>query len=144
MSLMTYNEAILLFESDFWIVYLSKEQSYLGRSSVKLKRPCKNLSELSPEEWLDFGIIVKKFEFLLGKTFGATMFNWTCMMNNAYKNEYAAQVHWHVRPRYADKVSLGDSIFNDPNFGHHYIREVKNFASDKFVNLVAEKLKKNI
>lgn len=55
------------------------EQIYLGRCVVVLKRPCRSLSGLNQDEVFDFFEIVKKLEGLFKSTFGAVMFNWSCL-----------------------------------------------------------------
>ncbi|MCA9353109.1 HIT family protein [Patescibacteria group bacterium] len=112
-------------ETEYWLVKLSeKDQRYLGRSYVTLKRKCASLSELTEKEMIDFLHLVRQVESLMKKTFGAVMFNWTCLMNDAYQAEYPdPQVHWHMRPRYNKEVVVAGEIFVDTEFGHHYNRE---------------------
>jgi diadenosine tetraphosphate (Ap4A) HIT family hydrolase len=114
----------LVFETPYWKIILMDEQRYLGRCVVVLKRSCGDLAELNKEETLDFFEVVQKLGNLLRKTFDATMFNWACLMNRAYRETPPnPQVHWHFRPRYNHKVEFAGEIFEDPNFGTHYLRE---------------------
>jgi diadenosine tetraphosphate (Ap4A) HIT family hydrolase len=116
----------LIFETKFWRVSLAYDQSYLGRGVVDLKRHAASLSELSPAEWTDFTVVVKRLEGAVRRAFGARMFNWTCMMNDAYK-EAAPEphVHWHCRPRYDTPVEMDGVRFLDAAFGHHYDRSLR-------------------
>ena len=135
---MKKNEQIV-FEMLHWKVILIPDQLYLGRSVVVLKRQCGDLADLSQEEMLDFLELVKKLQNLLKKTFGATMFNWSCLMNNAYQvNPAKPQVHWHFRARYQHPVKFAGHTFKDPNFGHHA------FSSEHEVREVPQKLLKAI
>ena len=110
-----------IFESTYWEVNLSRDQLYLGRAYVDCKTKRGSLSELTEEEFFDLHAVIKKYESLLKKTFGATLFNWACLMNHAYREKpYTPQVHFHVRPRYERGVQVNDLVFNDPNFGDHY------------------------
>jgi len=112
----------LLFETKHWKIFLSKEQAYLGRSVVVLNRHCSHLSLLTKVEWEELQKIIKKIETNYKKYLGATHFNWTCLMNDAYKNENPEpHVHLHVRPRYAFPPKIEDNEYPDPNFGHHYL-----------------------
>jgi diadenosine tetraphosphate (Ap4A) HIT family hydrolase len=78
----------IIFETKYWTVKLFPDQAYLGRCVILLNRDCGNLSGLTKEEVLDFHEnIVKKLESTFKKVFDATMFNWTCLMNHAYKKE---------------------------------------------------------
>ncbi|MFT5179494.1 MAG: diadenosine tetraphosphate (Ap4A) HIT family hydrolase [Candidatus Paceibacteria bacterium] len=137
----------LIFETSYWEVYLMQDQKYLGRSLILLKRDCGHLSEISKEESDDFYKIVKKTEDLFKKTFNATMFNWTCLMNNAYKNNPPTpRVHWHLRPRHEDPVNVAGKTFSDPNFAHHYLRGEENVEkiSEEVLIQITEELKKSI
>ncbi len=114
----------LIFETPFWMVLLAPEQSYVGRSMVVLKRHAASLSDVTAEELADFGSVVKKFEAAAKKAFDATMFNWTCMMNDFFRAAIPdPHVHWHARPRYNHTVEVSHVRFTDPEFGQHYNRD---------------------
>ncbi|MFZ2522192.1 MAG: HIT family protein [Minisyncoccia bacterium] len=116
----------LVFETPYWKVILVPQQLYLGRSVVVLKRECGDLADLNKDEIFDFFEVVKKLENLFKETFKATMFNWACLMNNAYQIPFPKpQVHWHFRPRYKDPIEVDSLVFKDPNFGHYYLRGEK-------------------
>lgn len=84
-NLTSEDERWLFYTSEFWKVYLSDKQDYIGRCIVVSKRHCESLSSLSIQEWDDLKRIVNSLEDMFAKTLNATMFNWTCLMNNAYK-----------------------------------------------------------
>jgi len=131
----------LIYETDFWKIFLLGDQYYLGRCVIILKRKEGNLSNLTSEEWMDFHKnVVKKLEKALKKAFKATMFNWTCLMNNAYKSKNPKPlVHWHFRPRYNHKVKFGGDTYEDHIFAHHYSRSRKNLLpKEKLIPLVKE------
>lgn len=134
-----------VFETEHWIAFLAPEQDYLGRFQIEVKGHKGSLSELSAEEWTDFGVLVKKYEAVIKKTFGAEMFNWTCLMNNAYQEEHPnPHVHWHVRPRYNKPIQFAGQEFTDPDFGKHYDRERRTVASDELFQKIREEIKKNL
>ena len=139
-------EEEIVFETLYWKVVLMDQQLYLGRSVVVLKRPCGDLSNLNQDEALDFFEIVKKLENLFKKTFNATMFNWSCLMNDAYKSNPAEpQVHWHLRPRYKNLVEIGGNVFKDPNFGHHYLRGTdEKVVSKEILKAINKRLQQNL
>lgn len=139
---MNGTKTYLLFETEYWSVYLGFCQRYLGRSIVKLKRDCGDLADISENELLDFLQIVKRLEATLRRTFGATMFNWTCLMNNAYQSENPnPKVHWHFRPRYRDPVLFQGKTFYDKEFGHHYVRDEEDRNEQtKMLEKIANKL----
>ena len=127
-------------QTKYWKVDINDNQEYLGRCYVALKRHCGSLSELNKEEWFNFASLTKKLESCFKKTFDAKLLNWTCLMNNAFKEKpYNPHVHWHVRPRYDKEVKLAGVTFRDPEFGHHYAR-----GADRLQILSDDKLKKII
>jgi diadenosine tetraphosphate (Ap4A) HIT family hydrolase len=133
----------LLFETVYWQIFLlSEDQTYFGRAVVVLKRPCGALSETTPEEALNLFEIIKKYEAMFKKEYGAIMFNYTCLMNDAYKNiPPDPQVHWHFRPRYNKAVIFKDIEFLDPNFAHHYNREPKRKLDAELEKALVEELR---
>lgn len=137
-----------IFETDYWNILLMPYQAYLGRSVILLKRYCGDLAGLMTEELLDFHLVVKKLENAFTKTFNATMFNWTCLMNNAYQhNPPDSLVHWHFRARYDHKVDFEGHIFEDPNFGYHYDRDYeKNTgkSNDEMLEKIVQALQENL
>jgi diadenosine tetraphosphate (Ap4A) HIT family hydrolase len=136
----------LVYETRYWKISLTDDQAYLGRCSVNLKRHCGDLADLKPDEQKDLFKVVKLLEGALRDAFGAVMFNWTCLMNNAYKAKIPKpHVHWHFRPRYDKKVKFTGIVFEDLEFAHHYSRERKlEVSSDvkkKIIEMISENLK---
>jgi len=139
------SENELIYETQYWKVILAPDQSYLGRCYVTLKRHCGDLAELKREEWLDLAEIVKKIENSLKKSFGAAMFNWTCLMNDAYQNiPPNPHIHWHLKPRYNHKIEFAGLTFEDVEFGHHYARGTNREFSEEITQKVIEKIKENL
>ena len=54
------NDQSLVFQTDYWKVFVMKEQSYLGRCVVSCKRHCQSLTLLTIEEWNDFKIVADR------------------------------------------------------------------------------------
>jgi len=135
----------LIFETPFWGVLLSWNQRYLVRCYIFSKRHFGNMSEITTEETLDFLEVVKRIEGAIKKTFGAEMFNWSCLMNNFYKKEnHNPHVHWHVKPRYRNKVVVAGKTFEDKEFGHHYSRD-DNVVEPEGVRLaIVKEIQKNL
>jgi len=110
-----------IYETALWRVVLPLNQCLLGRCVVALKRHCGDLAELTPEELLDWLKVVNVLEPALRTGFGATMFNWSCYMNFAYRETPAdPHIHWWAVPRYDHPVTLGEITFEDPDFGSPY------------------------
>jgi len=137
------NDKDFVVESQYWAWYLADEQAYLGRSVILSKRHVGSISEIFQEEWLDLQEIITKVESSLKKAFGAEMFNWTCLLNDAYKSDNPnPHMHWHVRPRYRNEIEFAGKIFTDPDFGHHYNRERREKSDIEFVKEVADEIRK--
>jgi len=141
---MNTHEETVVFETTDWKVVLVPDQLYLGRSVAVLKRPCGDLADQREGEVLDWLELVKKLQGLLTKTFGATMFNWSCLMNDAYQAIPARpQVHWHCRARYRHPVEFNGFKFEDPNFGHH-ILDGEMLVSHEMLRAINLKLQENL
>lgn len=119
------SDHLLVDESEFWRVYLHPgDQRYLGRCLVVLKRHSRSLADLSPAEWDDLQVVIRVMEDAARRAFGPVNFNWTCLMNNAFREDPPQpHVHLHFRPRYAAAVEFEGSLFEDVLFGEHYDRE---------------------
>lgn len=144
---MLKNEGVddILFETLHWKIILSNDQRYIGRCVIILKRPCGTLAHVKNDEWIDFARnVVEKLEAAFRQEFGATMFNWTCLMNDTYlKNPPQPQVHWHCRPRYQHSVEVSGQTFHDPNFGIHYQRRNESVLPEERID-VPEKIRREI
>ena len=140
------DEPVVVYETDLWKIILSFDQYYLGRCIIVLKRDCGRFSELTHDEINDFFYnIVKKLEHSLKEAFGATMFNWTCLMNNAYKEHPPHPwVHWHFRPRYDHNVNFEGETFMDLEFGKHYARQTEKQVSHEMMEKIAEEIRKHL
>ncbi|MDE1869405.1 MAG: HIT family protein [Candidatus Micrarchaeota archaeon] len=131
----------VVLETKHWKAKLSDEQSYLGRCVVFSKRHTADLSELNQAEWEDLRNMVIKLEGGIRVSLGARMFNWACLMNNAYQERSPVpHVHWHVRPRYDKKVKIGGVLFEDREFGHNYDRRRHRVISKEIREVVVKKI----
>jgi diadenosine tetraphosphate (Ap4A) HIT family hydrolase len=79
-----------------------------------------SLSELSSDEWIELGIIEKELERVCKKLFDATMFNFACLMNNAYRDGETPKVHYHFVPRYKNELKLFNKVYRDRHFGFNF------------------------
>lgn len=79
-----------------------------------------SLSELTPEAWEELGKLEKELERVCKKVFGATMFNFACLMNNAYRDNEQPHVHYHFVPRYKDELNLFGKVYKDKHFGYNF------------------------
>lgn len=131
--------------TEFWNVFLNPNQAHLGRVYVNLGSHAGALSELTPDEWEDYAELAPRLELGIERVFGATMFNWTCLLNNAFQEEQPKpHVHHHLRPRYDHPVEFAGTIFEDPEFGLHYDRERKLYVPDEVFNAITERLAEEV
>ena len=72
------------------------------------------------EEWQELGQLEKELERVCKKVFGATMFNFACLMNNAYRDNEKPHVHYHFVPRYKEPLMLFDKKYKDNHFGYNF------------------------
>ena len=125
-----------------WVVNLAPDQGYLGRCYVTSRRHLPSLSSVLSDQWLDFSQVVEEFESTAKRAFGAELFNWGCLLNDAYQvDPPAPHVHWHVRPRYRKPVEFAGQTFIDPNFGHHYDRDHKLLVDEATKAAIIAKLR---
>lgn len=133
-----------IFETKYWKVILADDQTYFGRLVVVSREPRTALPDLLAEEQHDFFDLVKKLEDFFKKEFSATMFNYTCLMNHAYRDGEKPHVHWHFRPRYAHPIVVANKEIADPNFGNHYIPTafgLKDTIGDEAKDLLIKKMR---
>lgn len=111
----------LLYKSNNWeVVFVSWSQEFIGDCIISSKNKKKFLSDLTNEEWIELGIIEKELERVCKKLFNAKMFNFACLMNNAYRDNESPQVHFHFVPRYAEDVELFGKKYKDIHFGYNF------------------------
>ncbi|MBR9702356.1 HIT family protein [Candidatus Pacearchaeota archaeon] len=134
-----------IIETKYWVLELAENQYYLGRSYIILKRDSRLLSKITSKEAEELFQIIKKMETALKKAFGATMFNWTCLMNDAYKAKNPKpQVHLHCWPRYKKIVKFEGEVFHDEVFAHHYDKYREKKLNPKILKKIVDKIKAEI
>jgi len=138
---------IILTETKNWYITLWENQYYLGRATIEFKdKTKKHLLELSEEEILELFSLIRKYEIALRKSFGTTNFNWTCLMNNSYKEkniDNPEPLHLHVWPRYRNPVVFNGEAFKDEVFAHHYDKHKEKYVNKKFLVLLANQMLSN-
>jgi diadenosine tetraphosphate (Ap4A) HIT family hydrolase len=140
-------ERNIIFKSKYWEVILANDQYYLGRCILDTKREVGTLRELNEEEWEELHELIKKLEKVMMKIFGAEMFNWSCLMNNAYKHKEKnpkPHVHFHFKPRYKNIVNFAGEKFHDEDFGHHYNDEHNKMVSPEVFDKIKEEILMNL
>ena len=107
-----------LYKGKYWdVIFVDWCQEFIGDCIISCNK--ESLSELTNEEWIELGELEKELERITKKVFGATMFNFACLMNNAYRDNEKPHVHFHFIPRYRDEISLFNKKYKDKHFGYN-------------------------
>ena len=105
-----------LYKSENWeVVFVDWCQEFPGQCIISSKK--ESLSELTNNEWQELGIIEKELERITKKVFNATMYNFACLMNNAYRDNEKPHVHFHFIPRYKNERLILNKKYVDKHFG---------------------------
>lgn len=132
---------MILYKSDNWeVVFVDWCQEFSGQCIISSKK--KSLSELTNDEWTELGALEKELERISKKLFNATMFNFACLMNNAYKDNEKPHVHFHFIPRYKNELKIFNKVYKDKHFGYNFWKwALSKFKSQKDIFTKEEKLK---
>lgn len=132
----------LLYENEYWTLFLADKQDYLGRCIIVCNQHCESISDLDIKQWNALKSIMDSAEIMLRSELNATMFNWSCLMNDAYKNKPAnPHIHFHLRPRYENEVLYGNNLISDREFAHHYDNHAPAQIDEETANRVYIQLK---
>lgn len=139
------NNHYLLLDSKYWKVYLADQQDYPGRCFVPLKRHAGDIGELTLEEWQDFKFVISSIEEIHRQYLGASHLNFSLLLNGAYNaDEVNPHVHFHVIPRYPQKVEFGGMTFEDTNYGTNYRIDnqwsLNEEGREEILNLIGNKI----
>ena len=108
-----------LYQGKYWtVVFVKWSQEFIGDCIISSKK--ESLSELTSEEWIELGKIEKELERVCKKLFNATMFNFACLMNNAYRDNETPHVHFHFIPRYKNTITIFNKVYKDKHFGYNF------------------------
>jgi len=107
-----------LYKGKYWdVIFFDWCQEFPGDCIISSKK--ETLSNLTADEWIELGMIEKELERVIKLLFKATMFNFACLMNNAYRDNEKPHVHFHFIPRYKNKLCLFDKVYVDKHFGYN-------------------------
>ena len=135
----------LLHKSLYWSVYLADIQDYVGRCVLVLNRHCGSLSKLNDSEWIELKTIIDKMERVYKEVLGAELCNWSCLMNDFYKEVTPnPHLHMHVRPRYKNVVVINNHTYVDSEFAHHYALKKEISLCDEDRKILYAMMKKQL
>ena len=123
----------------FEVVFCDWCQDFPGNCIISCEK--ESLSDLSSDEWVELGIIEKELERVCKKLFNATMFNFACLMNNAYRDNEKPHVHFHFIPRYKNELDNFNKKYKDRHFGFNMWKwALSRFKSQKDIFSKEEKI----
>lgn len=128
-----------LYKGNNWeVVFVNWCQEFPGQCIVSCNK--ENLSELSDIDWIELGQIEKELERVTKKVFGSTMYNFACLMNNAYRDNEKPHVHFHFIPRYNGVRIILNKKYKDKHFGYNMWKwALSKFKSQKDIFTKEEK-----
>ena len=101
---------MIIYKGKNWeIVFVKWSQEFVGDCIISCDK--ESLSDLTDEDWVELGILEKELERVCKKLFNATMFNFACLMNNAYRDNEKPHVHFHFIPRYKNELNLKGGVY---------------------------------
>ena len=108
-----------LYNGKHWeVVFGDWCQEFVGYCIISSNK--ESLSDLTEEEWIELGKLEKELERICKKLFNSTMFNFACLMNNAYRDKEKPHVHYHFVPRYNKPIILFNKKYVDKHFGYNF------------------------
>ena len=124
----------------FEIIFEDWCQEFPGACIISGKKEC--LGDMTIEEWQELGMLEKELERVCKIVFGSTMFNFACLMNNAYRDNEKPHVHFWFVPRYKNKLKLFNKVYKDRHFGYNFWKWTLNrFKKQKDIFTKNEKIK---
>lgn len=132
---------MIIYKGKYWeVVFVKWCQEFVGDCIISCEK--ESLSDLTSDEWVELGELEKELERISKKLFNATMFNFACLMNNAYCDNEKPHVHFHFIPRYQNQLKLFNKIYKDKHFGYNFWKwSLSKFKSQKDIFNKEEKLK---
>ena len=114
-----------LYESKTWkVVFGDWDQSFPGYTVVSCSK--ERLSDLTDNDWVELGKIEKELERITKKLFNATMYNFACLMNNAYRDK--------------EKETILNKEYKDKHFGYNFWKwDLNKFKKQKDIYKKEEK-----
>ena len=126
-------------EYDYWELQLFTDQSYIGRSLVKLKRHAVDLTGLRPEEREEFfEQVLPEIEDALDEAFDPDLYNQATLGNDC------RHFHFHIIPRYSSERNFAGEKFVDENWNSHYKDSSDRDTSKEVFNKIMHKIQQEI
>lgn len=121
----------------YWRVLINRNQNYLGKTMLMLRRHETDVTALTAEEQMEFWQLLADVRKALGILFQPDHFNYAFLMNQD------AHVHLHVIPRYKASRDFVGLTFVDEHYGDHY-QLTENLVPIEIREKLAEELRTRI
>ncbi len=108
----------VLWDAESWIVVLNRNQDFLGKTMIVLKRHAERVEDVTHEEWDELLDQLRDVTARLVEAFAPDHFNYSFLMN------VDRHVHMHVVPRYIGSRSFAGAQWDDPEYPDSYRRPV--------------------
>ena len=101
----------LIEQGRLWTIALNDNQNLLGKCVLVLNRPCRAVTMLLPDEWVNLHRQIVRINAALDSLFDPEQYNYAFLMN------LDPQVHLHIVPRYKSPRKWDGEAFRDDHFG---------------------------
>ncbi len=126
-------------EFRYWNLELHKNQDYLGRCVLVLRRHLVDLFEISEFEREELFLTMENIKHALINTFNPDHFNYASLGNEE------RHLHLHIIPRYSKPVKFMNNVFVDRKWGKNPYPYDKTFlASSEVYSKIVEQLRKSL
>ena len=123
---------------EHWTLVLNYNQSYLGRAICYLNTYKENLTDLTPEELLEFQAIVKAYQSTLTQLWEPDWWNYAQLGNET------PHLHFHLIPRYKTPRTFAGEAFVDEHFGKNYVPAPERLMNEEFNKKIVQAIREKI
>lgn len=103
-------DKLTIFKTKHWTWSLRPHQITIGSGILSLNRKCEFYKDLTSDEHCDLGEMIKVIENTLGERFNYNAINYLMLML------VDSQVHYHVIPRYNEKIEFRGRLWEDAHW----------------------------
>lgn len=98
----------------YWQLFVNRNQNYLGKVMLVLKRHATDVTGLKDDEQVEFWNVLRLTKEALDAAFQPDHVNYAFLMNQD------RHLHLHLIPRYAQPREFAGLVFQDGRLGEHY------------------------
>jgi diadenosine tetraphosphate (Ap4A) HIT family hydrolase len=133
------NDKDITFVKDFdnWVYRISPSQFLLGAGALIHKDHKEGLTSLNESEVIEAFKIIRKIEIALKKSFDPDWFNYL-QTNNSVRH-----LHFHILPRYKQKIEFEGEEFVDKTFKDMPL-ENNRILPDRIMKRIIKTIQKNL